>query len=153
MSWQHSPTLREPLLPQALNTPQGIRFIIPELESPPLYAASPSTSSTAPSESPLWGWANTPLLVGSLALSFFTANLVSLVGPFLPDALAKLGQSHATVGFAFAVYPAFVMMGSPLAAVACARLGQVAPHRPSTLRLMVVRASPQAQFQLVSIKA
>lgn len=78
---------------------------------------------------------------------------VSLVGPFLPDALAKLGQSHATVGFAFAVYPAFVMMGSPLAAVACARLGQVAPHRPSTLRLMVVRASPQAQFQLVSIKA
>lgn len=49
---------------------------------------------------------------------------VSLVGPFLPNELAKLGQSSATVGVAFAAYPAFVMVGSPLAAVACAACGQ-----------------------------
>jgi hypothetical protein len=73
-----SPTtpLREPLLPQALHTPQGIRFIVPGSLSEPYAARTTSEEdSSSFSDAPIWTWANAPLLLGSLALAFFTANL------------------------------------------------------------------------------
>lgn len=73
-----SPTtpLREPLLPQAVHTPQDIRFVVLGSPSEP-HAAYTTSEDDSPafSDGPIWTWANAPLLLGSLALAFFTANL------------------------------------------------------------------------------
>mmetsp|Transcript_17927 Transcript_17927/g.34267 ORF Transcript_17927/g.34267 Transcript_17927/m.34267 type:complete len:488 (-) Transcript_17927:749-2212(-) len=93
----------------------------------------------------IWSRENAPLLVGALALSFATANLVSLVGPFLPGELESLGQSPATIGVAFAVYPIALFVFSPPAGWLCSKIGQ-APVLYAGVLLEGVLSIPSAYF-------